>query len=79
MTKTLKLKIANLDLQPLISKASKGVYQKFLGEKYGVGVCKDQITDEEIEDLLEDIELLKYIACHNTCTCDREKLIETLT
>lgn len=73
----LEKRLLNLDLDPLISKASNAAYKKYLQKKYGLRTCKGDLTDPEIEDLWENIDLLKYILCNDICG-DKEKLIETL-
>lgn len=60
-------------------KVSEGVYKKHLENRFGIVVCKGKLKDQEIHDILDDIKLLDYLNKNNSCSCNKEKLIETLT
>lgn len=67
-----------VDLQPLTCRASNAVYQKYLQKQFGIGTCENNLSNEEIEDAFENIDLLKYISCHEVECCDKNTLIENL-
>lgn len=69
----------SLNLQPLTCRVSDAVYKKYQEIYYGLRTCPDRLDDEEIEDILENIALLKYVCQTNLKGCDEQLLIETLT
>lgn len=62
-------------------KASEGVYKKHQEKRYGIKACKGKLENATIEDLYEDIDLLKYLSKtkNEICNCDFTKLTEYLT
>lgn len=59
-------------------KASEALYKKYLTNQYGLRVCEDDLTEEEVKDLLDDVKLLQYVSKNKFCGCDKELLIENL-
>jgi hypothetical protein len=73
----------NLRLTHLMCRVSDGVYKKHLEKRLGIKACFGNLNDTDIQELGQDIELLKYLfnskdRISEKC-CDLNKLIENLT
>lgn len=68
----------NQRIQSLMCKVSNGIYKKYVEDFYDIRVCNGKLKDQEIEELQEDLDLLKYFK-KGTCDCNKDKLIENLT
>jgi len=60
---------------------SDGIYRKHQEKRYGIKACRGKLKNTEIETLLENVELIKYIlhTKNFNSSCDINKIIENLT